>query len=344
MHGSEWEVLSTLREWQAQGHAAALATVVRTYGSSPRPAGSLVAIRGDGAVVGSVSGGCIEQDLIERVRTAIPALPQRLVYGGAPEENQRWRMPCGGQMELVLEPAPGAAILDQLLAALQARQPIARRLDLTSGASSLFTPGAVSPFTPGTASQIRPGAITRLVCDAQQLITPHGPQLRLLIIGAVHTARYLAGMAAALDYSVLVCDPREEYRATWNVPGSELLSGMPDDVITASRPDAYTAIVALTHDPKLDDMALMEALRSPAFYVGALGSQRNNARRRERLALLDLAADDIARLRGPVGVPIGSHTPPEIAVAILADLIAVRNGIELIAVRQAAQHPQYATA
>lgn len=327
MHGTEWDVLSTLREWQAQGHAAALATVVRTYGSSPRPAGSLVAIRADGAVIGSVSGGCIEQDLIERVRMAIPALPQRLVYGGAPEDNLRWRMPCGGQMELVLEAAPAAALLDQLLAALHARQPVARRLDLASGASSLFTPGAT----------------TRLVCDAQTLITPHGPQLRLLIIGAVHTARYLAEMAAALDYTVLVCDPREEYRATWNLPGSELLSGMPDDVITAAQPDAYTAIVALTHDPKLDDMALMEALRSPAFYVGALGSQRNNARRRERLALLDLAADDIARLRGPVGVPIGSHTPAEIAVAILADLIAVRNGIELIAVRQAAQHPQYAT-
>jgi xanthine dehydrogenase accessory factor len=336
MHGTEWDVLSTLREWQAQGHAAALATVVRTYGSSPRPAGSLVAIRADGAVIGSVSGGCIEQDLIERVRTAHPVLPQRLVYGGAPEENQRWSMPCGGQMELVLESAPSAAILDQLLAALHARQPFARRLDLTSGASSLFTPGSASLLTTGTT--------TRLICDEQQLITPHGPQLRLLIIGAVQTARYLADMAATLDYSVLVCDPREEYRATWNVPGSELLTGMPDDVVTAARPDAYTAIVALTHDPKLDDMALMEALRSPAFYVGALGSQRNNARRRERLALLDLSTDDIARLRGPVGVPIGSHTPPEIAVAILADLIAVRNGIELIAVRQAAHPQQYATA
>lgn len=336
MHGTEWEVLSTVRVWQAQGHAAALATVVRTYGSSPRPAGSLVAIRADGAVVGSVSGGCIEQDLIERVRTARPALPQRLVYGGVPEENRRWRMPCGGQIELVLESAPGVAILDQLLAALRARQPIARRLDLASGASSLFAPGTVSPFATS--------AFTRLVCDAQQLITPYGPQLRLLIIGAVHTARYLAGMAAALDYTVLVCDPREEYRATWNVPGSDLVSGMPDDAVTAARPDAGTAVVALTHDPKLDDMALMEALRSPAFYVGALGSQRNNARRRERLALLDLAAEEIARLRGPVGVPIGSHTPPEIAVAILADLIAVRNGIELRAATNAARPRRYATA
>ncbi|MBT9611889.1 MAG: XdhC family protein [Burkholderiales bacterium] len=328
MPSAEIEVLSTLRFWQAQGQSAALATVVRTYGSSPRPAGSLVAIRADGAVIGSVSGGCIEQDLIERVRMAIPALPQRLVYGGAAEENRRWSMPCGGQMELVLESAPSAAILDQLLAALHARQPIARRLDLASGVSTLFTPSAT----------------TRLICDEQQLIIPHGPQLRLLIIGAVQTARYLAEMAAALDYTVLVCDPREEYRLTWNVPGSELLDGMPDDAITAMQPDAYTAIVALTHDPKLDDMALMEALRSPAFYVGALGSKRNNTKRRERLALLDLAADDIARLRGPVGLPIGSRTPPEIAVAILADLIAVRNGIELIAASAPTLQPQYATA
>ena len=328
MPGTTWEVLSTLREWQAQGHAAALATVVRTYGSSPRPAGSLAAIRADGAVIGSVSGGCIEQDLIARVRTALPALPQRLVYGGAPDENRRWGMPCGGQMEVVLESAPSAGLIDQLLAALRARQPVARRLDLTSGASSLFVPSAA----------------TRLVCDAQHLVTPHAPQLRLLIIGAVQTARYLAEMAATLDYAVLVCDPREEYRATWRVPGCELLAGMPDDAITAAQPDACTAIVALTHDPRLDDMALMAALRSPAFYVGALGSQRNNARRRERLALLDLAADEIARLRGPVGLPIGSRTPPEIAVAILADLIAVRNGIELIAARQAAHQLAYATA
>jgi xanthine dehydrogenase accessory factor len=326
MTSTDIEVLSTLREWQAQGQAAALATVARTYGSSPRPAGSLAAIRNDGAVMGSVSGGCIEQDLIERVRTALPTLPQLLSYGGAAEDNRRWGMPCGGHMELVLECAPSPAILDAMLDAINARQPIARRLDLASGMSTLFVPSAT----------------TRLSCDAQQLITSHGPQLRLLIIGAVQTARYLAEMALALDYTVQVCDPREEYRATWHVPGSELLTGMPDDVVTAIQPDSRTAIVALTHDPKLDDMALMEALRSPAFYIGALGSQRNHAKRRERLALLDLAADEIARLRGPVGLPIGSRTPPEIAVAILADLIAARNGIELV--REPALSVRYATA
>lgn len=317
LSSTDREVLDTLLEWHALGHAAALATVVRTYGSSPRPVGSLAAIRSDGAVIGSVSGGCVEQDLIERVRHAIPALPQRLHYGGTAQDNARWGMPCGGQLELVLESAPRADLLQQILAALSAHHSIARRLNLASGASSLFTPSAT----------------THTQCDAQALITCHGPQLRLLIIGAVQTARFLAEMALALDYSVLVCDPRQEYRDTWQVPGSTLLDGMPDDAVTAIKPDARTAIIALTHDPKLDDLALLEALRSVAFYVGALGSKRNHQKRRERLAMLDLTPPEIARLRGPVGLPIGSHTPPEIAVAILADLIAVRNGIELVAQR-----------
>ena len=326
LSSTDREVLDALLEWQAQGHAAALATVVRTYGSSPRPVGALAAIRADGALIGSVSGGCVEQDLIERVRHAMPALPQRLHYGGTAETNQRWGMPCGGQLELVLEYAPRADLLQQILAALSAHQSIARRLDLASGASSLFTPCTT----------------THTHCDAHSLITCHGPQLRLLIIGAVQTARFLAEMALALDYSVLVCDPRQEYRDTWHVPGSTLLEGMPDDVVTAIKADARTAIVALTHDPKLDDLALLEALRSSAFYVGALGSKRNHQKRRERLALLDLAPHEITRLRGPVGLPIGSHTPPEIAVAILADLIAVRNGIALVV--QRAPNPNLAPA
>lgn len=313
MYCTDEEVLSGLRTWQIQGRAAALATVVRTYGSSPRPVGSLLAIRADGAVLGSVSGGCIEEDLIARVRAALPSKPHYLNYGGNAQESERWRLPCGGQITLILEPAPPAAIIERLLAAMGERKPVARKLDLTTGSSSVLFPPAQ----------------TRLVCDAQQVIIPHGAQLRLLIIGAVQTARYLAEMALALNYAVSICDPRLEYRATWQLAGVSLLDGMPDDVVLALAPDAATAVVALTHDLKLDDMALMEALRTPAFYVGALGSRGNNIKRRERLALLELAPDAIARLRGPVGLAIGSRTPPEIAVAILADLIAVRNGIEL---------------
>jgi xanthine dehydrogenase accessory factor len=312
---AELELLQALRDWQARGHAAALATVARTFGSSPRPAGSIVLVRDDGAVVGSVSGGCIEQDLIERVQAGMPQLPQLLSYGGTPEENQRIGLPCGGRLEIVFERAPDAAIVDQLAGALHAARPIARKLDLRTGTSFLFTPDEADRFA----------------WDGTVLVTVHRPQLRLLIVGAVHTARFLAEMAQSVGYAVVVCDPREEYRATWNVAGAALLDGMPDDVVQAIRPNERTAIIALTHDPKLDDLALLEALRSDAFYVGALGSRRNNARRRERLGLFDLAPEQIARLRGPVGLPIGSRTPSEIAVAILADLIATRNGVHLVA-------------
>lgn len=318
MHSADHETLITLRDWLAQGHTAALATVVRTYGSSPRPPGALAAVRDDGTVAGSVSGGCIEQDLIARIQEGLPGTPELLTFGGTPDENRRIGLPCGGKLELIWERAPALDLLDALLAALAQRTPIARRLDRATGHSTLLTPRRDA----------------QLNCDAYELMTLYRPQWRLLLIGAVQTARYLAEMAQALDYQVLVCEPREEYRANWQVAGAALIDGMPDDAVHTIGTDAHTAVVALTHDAKLDDLALMEALRTPAFYVGALGSQRNQAKRRERLALFDLSATEIAHLRGPVGLPIGSHTPAEIAVAILADLIAVRNGIEL-AVRNA---------
>jgi xanthine dehydrogenase accessory factor len=161
--------------------------------------------------------------------------------------------------------------------------------------------------------------------DGATLVTVHGPRWRLLIIGAGQTSAYLARMAQALDYQVIVCDPRAEMRQTWDVPETELLSVMPDDAVQALHADGCTAIITLTHDPKLDDMALLEALKSMAFYVGALGSQFNNDKRRARLALFDLTQQEIDRLHGPVGLDIGSRTPPEIAVAILAHMISVRN-------------------
>jgi len=157
------------------------------------------------------------------------------------------------------------------------------------------------------------------------LTTVHGPCWRMLIIGAGQVSTYLARMAQALDYQVIVCDPRKGMHATWDVPDTTLTSEMPDDAVVALQPDASTVIIALTHDPKLDDMALLEALKSPAFYVGALGSKANNDKRRARLALFDLTAEEINRLHGPVGLNIGSRTPPEIAVSILAHLISLRN-------------------
>jgi xanthine dehydrogenase accessory factor len=168
-----------------------------------------------------------------------------------------------------------------------------------------------------------------LIFDRKRLTTVHGPRWRLLIIGAGQLSQYLAQMAQALDYSVTVCDPREEYADTWNVEGAVLERGMPDDVVLAMGLDSHSGVVAVTHDPKLDDLALMEALKSPAFYVGALGSRLNSQKRRERLTMFDLSQGELDRLHGPIGLSIGSKTPPEIAVSILAEMTAVRHGVEL---------------
>lgn len=308
------QVLSAARRWAAAGHRIALATVARTWGSAPRPPGAWMALRDDGQVQGSVSGGCIEADLIERVQqgefgTGTPFL---LKYGVTQEEARRFGLPCGGTMELVVEPAPDTAALEELSTRIAGGQ-LARRTVVVGEPSCAIAAAS---------------AVDALSWDGRRLTTVHGPAWRLLIVGAGQISGYLAQMAQALDYRVFICDPRSEYTAEWNVPGTTLVAGMPDDAVIELGLDPHSAVVALTHDPKLDDMALLEALKSPAFYVGALGSSVNNRRRRERLLqYFDLSPDEVARLHGPVGLPIGSRTPPEIAVSILAEMTAVRNGV-----------------
>jgi xanthine dehydrogenase accessory factor len=309
-------VLNTLQAWQDVQKHCWLATVVQTFGSSPRPPGAMLALRADGVLVGSVSGGCIEDDLAERARQGrLPTqTPEMLTYGVTREEAQRFGLPCGGTLIIAIEPVVDFSWVREVLRRIGRHELVARRLDLQSGAVAL-------------ADAARDD---ELRFDGDSLTTIHGPRWRLLIIGAGQTSGYLARMAQALDYQVIVCDPREEFRQAWDVPGTALLADMPDDAVVALQADARTAIVALTHDPRLDDMALLEALKSPAFYVGALGSRTSNARRRERLALFDLTPDEINRLHGPVGLEIGSRTPPEIAVAILAHLISLRNRKPLV--------------
>ena len=167
------------------------------------------------------------------------------------------------------------------------------------------------------------------IFDGTTLTTIHGPRYRMLVIGASQLSKYIAQIAVGLGYHVTICDPRDEYTETWDIAGVDLVRTMPDDTVRAMRLDERCAVVALTHDPKLDDLALMEALKSKAFYVGALGSRANNAKRRERLREVDVTADEIARLHGPIGIYIGSRTPPEIAVSILAEITAVKNGVAL---------------
>ena len=315
MDSVDLEVLRSATSWLKAGQAATLVTVVKTWGSAPRPIGAMLAIRGDGQVSGSVSGGCVEDDLIDRVRTRRLAgdKPELATYGVSKEQAERFGLPCGGTLQLVLEPVTQGAGLDALLAAIERHELVARFLELETGKARLEA---------GRWSDA-------LEFDGKVLKTVHGPRWRLLLIGAGQLSRYLAQMAQALDYQVTVCDPREEYADAWDLPGVLLRRGYPDDVVLEQHLDAHSAVVALTHDPKLDDVALLEALKSPAFYVGALGSKANNDKRRKRLADFDLSAEEISRLHGPVGLKIGSRTPPEIAVSILAEMTAVRRGVQI---------------
>lgn len=304
-------LLQRVVAWLRAGHPVSLVTVVRTWGSAPRPVGSLLALTAQGDMAGSVSGGCVEDDLRAWVRERDTAMPvERLTYGVTREQAGRFGLPCGGRLELIAETLSNAAQCEDLLAQLMQRRSVRRSLDTVSGAVRLAPDDGGAEFE----------------YDGRTLVRVFGPAWRLLLIGAGPIAQHLAVVAPALGYRVMICEPREEYRRNFSAPDADMLAGMPDDVVRERVTDSRCAVVALTHDPRLDDMALMEALASPAFYVGALGSMRNNAARRERLALLGLDRQSIGRMRGPVGLSIGSRSPPEIAVAILAELIAVRRG------------------
>jgi xanthine dehydrogenase accessory factor len=316
MNSVDVEVIRTAMDWMNRGHRVVLGTVVRTWGSSPRPPGSLMIIRDDGQVAGSLSGGCIEDDLIDRVKRGelAPRLPQATTYGVTAEEAQRFGLPCGGTVQIVLEPLSAQSLLRDMLAAIESHRVIRRRLELATGLVSL------RPCDDGDALRF----------DGQVLETVHGPRLRLVIIGGGQLSRYLASMAVMLDYRVTVCDPREEYHEGWAaMEGVTLSRSMPDDLVIAMNLDANSALVAVTHDPKLDDLALMEALKTPAFYVGALGSRRNNDNRRLRLKDFDVSEAELLKLRGPVGLNLGAKTPPEIAMSIVAEMTAARRGVDL---------------
>jgi len=323
MESLDLRVLGDALAWRTAGHAVTLVTVVQTWGSAPRPPGALLAVRDDGVVSGSVSGGCVEDDLIARTKASFTSAgsgattlskPAMIAYGVSQEEAARFGLPCGGTLRLVQEPLLDTTWIVQLLARTAEHQLVARTLSLASGAVLL------SSAVRGQAMQF----------DGATLTTVFGPKWRLLLIGAGQLSQAVAQMAVMLDFEVLVCDPREEYAATLGagMHGIRRVEGMPDDVVRELVPDAHTAIVALTHDPKLDDMALLEALQSKAFYVGALGSRRNQDVRKQRLAEhFDLSAEELAHLHGPVGLALRAKTPAEIAVSIVAEIVQVKNEV-----------------
>ncbi len=314
MDSADLLVLETLTRWLQEKRRCYLVTLVSTVGSAPRSAGSLLGLTDEGDIIGSVSGGCVEDQLVSYVRENPLLLPQFLSYGIDKNQALRYLLPCGGTIELVIEPLTEHSQLSSLCALINSRSKVLRQLSLTTGEVKL-TP--ITKYTP------------KVNWQDQQLEVVFGPRYRLLIIGANQIGIYLTQMAQALDYHVLVCDPREEIRRNWPIQDVEVSSLMPDDFIREQQPDLHTAIVALTHDLKQDDLALLEALISPAFFVGAVGSKKTQQARRTRLESFDLNSTQLAKLKGPVGLSIGSKTPPEIAIAILSQITAIKNGIEL---------------
>jgi xanthine dehydrogenase accessory factor len=312
MQTLDHHVLKAAGAWLEAGHRPWLCTIVETLGSSPRPVGSMLCALASGEQVGTVSGGCVEEDLLAKLRDGQLARsgPELLEYGVSAEDNERLGLPCGGRLKLLLQPlGPGdREWIDPALAAIAGRYCVERHLDMATGHSGIEP---VAHFTP-------------LQFDDSHLVQCFGPSMRLLLVGAGQLAQSLAELALAMDYEVMVTDPRQAALDQWDGPDIPLIQGMPDDVVRERAADPHSVIITLTHDPRIDDMALMEALTTPAWYVGALGSARTTEKRLERLRQLGLADAELGRLHAPVGLPIGSKTPLEIAVAIMAELTQLR--------------------
>ncbi|WP_085706782.1 XdhC family protein [Pseudomonas sp. B35(2017)] len=314
MDSVDLNVLRSVLQWRRAGQRVVLFSVVQTWGTAPRAPGAMLALREDGVVIGSVSGGCVEDDLIARLHDGrIPAdgpPVQLITYGVTQEEAARFGLPCGGTLRLTEERVGDPAWVAELIARCDDHEIVARTLNVETGEVTLQAAGKQDSLT----------------FDGRILRAIYGPRWRLLLIGAGQLSRYVAEMARLLDFEVLICDPRTEFVQDWEALHGRFVPGMPDDAVLSIQADERTAIVALTHDPRLDDMALLTALDSRAFYVGALGSRVNSRKRRDNLAELGLSEQAIARLHGPIGLPIGSHSPAEIALSLLAEIVALKNG------------------
>ena len=299
-------------DWLNNGEVVIAATVAKTWGSSPRPAGSMMIWRRDGQFEGSLSGGCIEEELLARFADNPPDKPQRISYGITKEQAVSRGLPCGGEVTVVVETVTSSADYEAIIARLDKRERVARTLDMHTGDSRISTP-AHAIFTDLGDAEFR---------------AVFEPKWRLLVVGAGQLSAYVTQFADLLGYEVLVCDPRENYRHSW-LAGDIAVSGeMPDDFVQGRECDAQTGVVALTHDPKLDDLAIMEALNSPAFYVGALGSSRTNKARRERLREhFDVPQEQLDFMCGPIGIDLNTRTASEIGLAIMTEITARRNGV-----------------
>ncbi len=311
MQSLDLEVLEQTHAWIQDGQCPWLCTIVKTTGSSPRPIGSMLGFC-NGTVIGTLSGGCVEEDLLDKLaRGEIDgSLPKQVEYGVTAEENEKLGLPCGGRLHIVVEQLDRERghWVEAAVNALKNREMIAREVDLASGITELKRTEHFEALT------IRKNVLTQSL----------GPKMRMLLVGAGQLAQVLSSLALAMDFDVVVTDPREQMIDAWAGPEIPLIHGLPDDVILSQATDKHSVIITLTHDPRIDDMALLEALETDAWYVGALGSTRTTEGRLKRLRELGMSEDRIARLHAPVGIPIGSKTPWEIAVAIMAEITQLK--------------------
>lgn len=334
MQSLDEKVIGQLRRWLQQDQVVWLCTVIASWGSAPRIPGSLMVCNRAGEVVGSLSGGCVEEDLVEQLQQGLLAADSAAykIYGASEADIERFNLPCGGTLGVLIEPMTTGQLpmIEAIEKALARRENVRRQCQ--------WQPGASLPSMQVTVCQQR-GALS-FECDEQglpqSLSQVYGPISQLIIIGVTEVTQALAQFALAADFRVTVVDPRPEMAAQWagqwkeqsNANHSEytapLITGMPDDVIAELAVDANTAIVAVTHDPRIDDMGLMDAFNTPAFYIGAMGSSKTSAKRRERLTLLGVDEAQLQRLHAPIGLDIRSKTPVEIAIAIIAELVLER--------------------
>ena len=306
------------KAWKDAGHGVALAFVMETWGSSPRPVGSVMVIRDDMAVEGSVSGGCVEGAVIDAaIESLTTGAGQRLDFGVADAKAWEVGLSCGGRIAVLVTPIAEGGLPEEALGDL-AGDIVARR----AGAVTFDAANGVRLERSSEDGEM----VSALSDDESSFTFRQVPPRRVVIIGGVHITQFLAPMARQAGYDVVVIDPRAVFSAAERFPGSDCRTAWPDEAMAELGLDTRTAVVTLTHDPKIDDPGLQAALASDAFYVGCLGSRRTHAARCERLAEAGFSKADLARLHGPVGLDIGARTPAEIAVSILAQMIAVESG------------------
>ncbi len=303
-------------DWHRAGRRVAIATVVQTWGSAPRAVGSQLVIDGEGAMEGSVSGGCVEGAVIvEAIDALEDGKPRVLEFGVSDDEAFAVGLACGGEIKVLVEPVGAALpvdVLEQLVAHRAALKPVAYVTDLETGAPRLASPEDY----PDRFRLDRSGVAE----DGRSFVAIHNPPLRMIIVGAVHIAQPLVAMARACGYAPVLIDPRGAFGSAARFPGERIIDDWPDEAMVALKPDARTAVITLTHDPKLDDPAIMATLATDVFYLGCLGSTRTHAKRVARLEEAGFSADQIARIHAPVGLDLGGRQPAEIAVSIMAEV------------------------